>query len=302
MANEREILRAFLDAGAHVVPRGLTGPGDDVALVRMDVDAEEFLALTTDAIEEGVHFREGWLSWEDLAFKAVSVTVSDLAAASAEPVALLLSLAWPRRHDAAAAARLGAAMREACAAFGCPLIGGDTDVREGPLRLEATALGRTRSPLARSGARAGDAIFVSGPLGGAALAVEALEAGSAEVARAARDPHFADALRCFRRPVARLDVARAVRGRCHAAIDLSDGLLPDLRALASASGLAARLVVGDVPRHPAVPEARTDDLVLSGGEDYELLLAGPASLEGAHPALRRIGALAEGTPGEVTLA
>lgn len=288
MAREAEILDAFFRERAR--PRD-----EDGALL---APSQGQLVLTTDALEEGVHFRDGWLAVEDLAWKALAVNLSDLAAMGAEPVGYLLALAWPERLGADDAAALGAALAEREGAWGCPLLGGDTDVRDGALRLDVTMIGRTDSPILRSGGRAGDTLFVSGPLGGAAAVVERRLAGRPIDGAL---PAWSDALRCFGRPVPRLDLARQLIGRATALIDLSDGLRPDASRLALASGLSARLDLARVPRHPAVAAVDPgafERLCLGGGEDYELLVAGPrelADLEGLLP----VGRLETGPAGLV---
>lgn len=301
MAGEKDILKALLSRARAPLGPGVVGPGDDGAVLPASLLAGDSLVLTCDALEEGVHFRRGWLSFEDLAHKLLAVNLSDAAAMGAEPVGLLVAAAWSVRDGDGAARRFSHALEEACAAARCPLLGGDTDVRDAPLRLEATMIARSASPLLRSGGRAGDVLFVSGPLGGAALAVRAWERGAPlDAGNAAQ----ADALRCFRRPRPRLDVSRHVASRSHAGIDLSDGLRSDASRLARASGLAARIETSAIPRHPALAVLDAADalgLLLDGGEDYELLLAGDALL-GQEPGLTPVGMLVTGEPGDVSFA
>jgi thiamine-monophosphate kinase len=307
MARDREVLAALLGGlgpwgglratSGHPapLPRGSIAAGDDAAVLPASMLRDGSIVLACDGLEEDVHFREGWFSLEDLAWKALAVSLSDLAAMAAEPVAFLLALSWPEHRRIEEARKLGTALATTARRFECPLVGGDVDVTNGPLRLSVTTLGSCRTPLLRSGGQAGDRLFVTGPLGGAAFAVSALLAGAA-----LDDQHEpgASALRALRRPMPRLDVARALQGRAHAAIDLSDGLLDDTRHLASASGLAAFVHLPSIPRHPAVTPSRARELALEGGEDYELLLAGPPDL-GRLPSLTEVGALLEGDPGHV---
>lgn len=287
MAREAAVLDAFFSRRSR--PRD-----DDAAILPRAPDGAS-LVLATDALEEGVHFREGWLSLEDLAWKLLAVNLSDIAAMGAEPSGYLLSLAWPETWPVGDAAVLGAALEAAERAWACPLLGGDTDMRPGSARLEAAIVGHARHPVLRSTGRSGDGLYVTGPLGGAAAVVERLLAG---LPIDPADPAWSDALARFRRPVPRLDAARSVRARASASIDLSDGLLPDAGRLALASGLAAVIDVSRVPLHPVVARDRVHALGLEGGEDYELLVAGDDSLDGA-PGLVRVGSLEAGVPGSV---
>jgi thiamine-monophosphate kinase len=289
VAFEEKLLRALLQPPRIPLPAGIVGPGDDACVVPVGGSVGRLLA-SCDALEEGVHFRQGWLSLEDLAHKLVAVNLSDVAAMGGEPFGILASIAWPSRRSRDDAERFGRALQDACEAHACPLLGGDTDVRDAPLRVEATVLARCERPLLRSGGRAGDRLFVSGPLGGAALAVASWDGVPL--------PEGDDALGRFRRPVPRLDVGRAVRDLATAAIDLSDGLRSDAARLAASSGLAARLHAHRVPLHPSVPDADRE-LALSGGEDYELLVAGPAEMVSACAGLVEIGELVHGEPGRL---
>ena len=232
-----------------------------------------------------MHFLADWQPIPQLGRRLLASCLSDLAACGAEPVGYLLAVAWPAARGAEEAAALAAALREAEAEFSCPLLGGDTDVRPGTLRLEATVLGRVKEPLLRSGAQAGDRLFVSGPLGAAAAVVTARLAGESLEGRGA---DWEDAELRFLRPEPRLALGRRLQGRAHAVIDLSDGLLEDAARMAIASGLDIQVDSARVPVHPAAGL----ELALAGGEDYELLVAGPESLAEDCPELVPIGHLA----------
>ena len=285
MAREAGILEALLEGGAGLGP-GWVGPGDDCCVLPPSAPGDGRLCLSVDALEEGVHFLADWQEPAELAHRLLAACLSDLAACGALPLGYLLSVAWPESRDAAHASALAAALREAERELGCPLLGGDTDVRAGALRLEATVLGRADAPLLRSTARAGDRLFVSGPLGGAAAVVSAWLAGES---LEGRGEAWADAERRFRRPVPRLELGRRLAGRASAGIDLSDGLLPDLERLAAASGLDAVVETARLPIH----EAAGLELALAGGEDYELLVAGPPELAEEFAELVEVGRLVE---------
>ena len=286
---ESDRIRALLGGGA-ADPRLRVGPGDDAAVIGD-------LVLSTDLTVEGVHFRRAWLTLQEIGHRAVTVAVSDLAAMGADPVAVFLSLALPDRDEGVEAARaLGDGARAAAARAGATLAGGDLTRSPGPLVADVVAVGRTSDPVLRSTARAGDDLWVTDFLGGAAGAVSAWESG-AEPSAALRARFVA--------PTPRLGLLRRLReaGWVTAALDLSDGLLADAGHLAAASGLRARVEADRVPVAPALGglgPAEALRLALEGGEDYELLFAAPpearAALEGhGSTRLTRVGALVPGT-------
>ena len=264
------------------------GIGDDCAV--LDPPSGERLVVSTDASVEDVHFRRDWLTAEEIAHRATVSALSDLAAMAAAPLGILLALAVPERWRGeldALADGVGAAARAA----GAPILGGDLTGGDA-LALTVTVLGSTPRPLERRGAWPGDALYVTGELGGPAAALRAwLGGGNPAPAHRAR----------FARPTPRLAEARwlAAHGAT-AAIDLSDGLAADARHLAAASAAALRL---DVDAVPLLAGATLDD-ALAGGEEYELLVAAPASLDVAAFAARfgvpltRVGYVAPaGAPG-----
>ena len=226
----------------------VTGTADDGAQLG------DGLVATQDALVEDVHFRLEWTSWRDLGYKAAAVNLSDLAALGAEPMALLVALAAPADADADDVVALYQGLGEA----GVPVVGGDT-TRGERLTLAVTALGRSERVPGRSGARPGDVLVVTGPLGGAAAGLAALEAG--------RDSPFVARLR---RPPIRLAEGRRLAASAHALMDLSDGIASDAARIAERSG--ARLVV-DVDALPLPDGLPDDEPYWTLGEDYELLAA-----------------------------
>ena len=234
------------------------GIGDDAAL--LDVPAGAKLVASTDTSVEDVHFKRGWLSAEEIGWRATTAALSDLAAMAAEPLGVLVAIAVPPRWRDDLAG-LGDGIAAAARAAGAPIVGGDTTGGE-LLTLAITVLGTARAPLTRGGARAGDTVYVTGRLGGPRSALRAWALG--------RTPAAAFRER-FAHPTARLAEARwlAANG-ARAAIDLSDGLAADLRHLAAASGVHIALDVGAIPALPGVD----DDDVLAGGEEYELVVTG----------------------------
>ena len=200
------------------------------------------LVVTQDALVESVHFRLDWISWRDLGWRAAAVNLSDLAASGATPQGLVVSLAAP--PDTAVEEVL--ALYEGMAETEVPVIGGDTSRAE-RVTLSVTALGRSQRVPGRGGARPGDRLVVTGPLGGAGAAF--------------REQRYV-------RPPLRLEEGRELAVHASAMLDLSDGLAVDARHIAERS--RCRLVV-DLDRVPLAPEARLEDLGF--GEDYELLAA-----------------------------
>jgi thiamine-monophosphate kinase len=245
--------------------------------------------LATDLLVAGVHFDELLGTLEDVGYKALMVTVSDFAAMGVRPSYALVSIAAPPGTDVDL---LGAGLAEAAGETGCVVVGGDL-AQSAVLVLSTAVFGVAEPggapPLMRSGARPGDHLFVTGPLGRSAAGLRLLRAAggpitagtdttsaatsasttSAGTTSAGRSrPPVPDLVRAHRRPVARLAEGEAARrSGVGAAIDLSDGLVADLRHLAEASGVGADL--DTVP----VAEGATRDEALSGGEDYELLVA-----------------------------
>jgi thiamine-monophosphate kinase len=227
---------------AELERRGLVhGVEHDAAVVGDD------LVVTQDALVEGVHFRLDWLEWRELGFRAAAVNLSDLAASGALPVGLLVTLAAPGGTDLADVV----AFYEGIAETGALVIGGDTTAAP-QVVVSVTALGRSPRVPGRTGARPGDLLVVSGPLGAAGAAF--------------REQRYV-------RPPLRLGEGRALAAEAHAMLDLSDGLAVDAGHLANRSRV--RCVV-DLDRVPLAPAATLDDLGF--GEDYELLAATSDSL------------------------
>jgi len=246
------------------------GGGDDCAFVQI---GGERLALSIDLSVEGTHFRLGWMSPLEVGWRATSAALSDLAAVAATPAGVLVSLAvpteWPAEHVTDLMDGVGAA----AGAVGAQVWGGDL-ARGERVTVDVCAIGRLAgAPLLRSGAQAGDELWVTGRLGGPFVALAAWNAG-AEPDAMARER--------FARPVPRIAEAQWLRERgARALIDVSDGLVPDAGHLAAASGVGWTIDADAVPLHPS---AETVDVALAGGEEYELLAAVPPGLSDADAA------------------
>lgn len=250
--------------------RGLVaGIGDDCAIVRPR--AGEDLLLTTDFVIEDVHFRRKTHTAADVGWKALARGLSDIAAMGGEARYALVSLALPEWAGARYVRGLYAGMGELGGRHGVAVIGGDVS-RSGQLTLDVVVVGAVPrgKALRRSGARAGDVLYVSGTLGHAAAS------GYRE------------------RPEARLELGRKLRGKATACMDLSDGLALDLHRLCVESGVAAELD-GVLPSAPGA----TLEQALSGGEDYELLCTIPTGVR-APAGFTRVGQVRKGRAGELT--
>jgi thiamine-monophosphate kinase len=216
------------------------------------------LVVTQDVLVESVHFRLEWTSWRDLGYKAAAVNLSDLAAMAAEPLGLLVGLAVPPETGDAAILEL----YEGVAEVGVPIVGGDTTAA-GQLSVSVTAVGRSERVPGRAGARVGNVLVVTGPLGGAAAGLYALEHGL---------EGFGELVERHRRPPLRLEEGRRLGPSAHALIDLSDGILSDAGRIAERSRCRLVIDVDSLPRAPRL-EKVADLPFWTMGEDYELLAA-----------------------------
>jgi thiamine-monophosphate kinase len=255
----------------------LAGPGsldlsDDAAVLTPPPDRE--LVIAADAMVGGVHFLPD--DPADLVGKKLLRTnLSDLAAMGAEPLGYLMTVSAPTTTPdawfAAFAAGLAADQKE----FGVTLLGGDTTSTPGPISLSLTILGTVRpgQAIRRAGAAPGDAIWVSGTIGDGALGLLAAT-GRLD------DPTGTLADR-YRRPRPRLDLGKRLHGIASAGMDVSDGLVQDLGHICRASNVAAEIDAASVPLSDAARTARLLERCLTGGDDYELLLAVPPAREAA---------------------
>ena len=280
--------------------RVIAGIGDDAAVWRVG----GVQAATTDTMVEGVHFRATTSSWADVGWKAWVSNVSDIAAMGGTPFAGLVTLGLPSDLEVSDIDALYDGMLEACAVYRTELMGGDIVGSPVPFITVAMTGVCSATPLTRSAARPGDALAVTGPLGASRGGLLLLENG------AALDTPERQALAlAHRRPAARTDagvVLRRLGVRC--AMDLSDGLAADLPKLAKASGVALQIEIEQVPVADALrsefrPEALR--MALGGGEDYELLFAGPGDLVRSAvaeiPGSAVIGKVMEGLVGRIEL-
>jgi thiamine-monophosphate kinase len=258
------------------------GIGDDCALLAPAPGMQ--LAISSDMLVEGRHFLST-VSPEALGHKALAVNLSDLAACGAKPVAFTLALSMPR-VDEAWLEGFSRGLFALADAHGCPLIGGDTTA--GPLNICITVFGHVPvgQALLRSGAKAGDDIYVSGLPGQARLALEAFR-GNMSLS----EEDFALTRARMERPTPRVALGQALRGIASSAIDVSDGLLGDLGHILKASGAGAEIDLNAIDSIALDAYfIRTQgqfgiefmrSMVLSGGDDYELVFTAPAALRDA---------------------
>jgi thiamine-monophosphate kinase len=260
------------------------GSGDDAAVLVPTPGRR--LVVTTDVLVEGRHFSAALSQPADWGWKAVAVNCSDVAAMGALPRWLVLALTVPEGTPVSQLDAVYAGIGEACRAFAVDLVGGDTSL--GPaLSLAVTAIGEAEQVVTRSGARPGDRLAVSGPLGAAAAGLALLRRD---------DPAAAELLAAFpalaaahRRPCPDLGAGpRLARAGVTAMLDVSDGLAGDALHLAEASGTGLEIEEALVPLAPGVRQAaellERDPvaLAIAGGEDYVLAVALPS---GADPAV-----------------
>jgi len=249
------------------VVRSPRGPGDDCAVLPAGAGA---LCVTTDAVVENVHFTRAHFSLGEVGHKALAVNLSDLAAMGARPEWFLCALGLPAGFTLAQTRQLGRGMAKLARTHRIRLAGGNLTTASA-LSVTLTAAGRVGAggALLRSGARPGDALYVSGSLGDARLGLSLLETA----------PRSAPALR-QKCPIPRVGLGLVAARFARAAIDVSDGFAQDLGHLCAASGVRAEVWLGRLPlsaalvRHLPDPDAAAL-FAAAGGEDYELLLAVP---------------------------
>ncbi len=264
----------------HQGPAIVTGIGDDAAVLAPPAGCE--VLLSTDAMVEGRHFRRDWMSQRQIGARAAAAALSDIAAMGGQAQAILCTLCIDPHIRIEEAEDLFIGMQALAERFGAGLAGGDIVAARGPMILDIVAVGtaRTSCTWRRSGAREGDRLLLTGCLGDAAAAVDLLASDDAISIDC-----FPNLLRALAEPIPRLDVARllAANSAIHAAIDTSDGLLQDSGHIAEASGVGLQINAADVPVSRELLDCarllRRDPLgwAVSGGEDFELLLAVEAS-------------------------
>jgi thiamine-monophosphate kinase len=283
LTSEWDLIAALSREFGPAPPQVILGIGDDCAALALD--GADYLLWTVDTLVEGVHFNLAYTSLAQLGWKSLTVNLSDIAAMGGEPRQALLSLGWPPARDRRQALEFAAGLAQAAREYGVAVIGGDTVASPGSLIVTVTLTGRVPAAqmLRRSGAKIGDLIFVTGPLGEAAAGLEILRQGlelDPDLQKPLMEAHL--------RPRPHLKAGRllAQGGLATALIDISDGVATDLYHICQASGVGALVGAAEVPVSTLVREAGPQmgrdplELALTGGEDYLLLFTCPAETAG----------------------
>lgn len=284
--NEFELIARYFQS-SHYGDDVLLGVGDDAAVV--DVPVGYKLVTSVDTIVEGVHFPHNSAA-EDIAYRALAVNLSDMAAMGAIPKWFTLSLCIPT-IDETWVNGFAWSLKALASQFNVQLVGGDTV--KGPLNISVQILGVVEQDrwLTRSGAKSGDLIVVSGKPGEAAGGLRLLLNAQSSLHDSHHEQQLIDR---FLRPMPRVSLGRALRTFATAAMDVSDGLLTDLKKLCAASNCGAHLQLNDLPTSSLLtamfdPE-QCEQLILNGGDDYELLFTiSPSSLPQLNMIAKSVG-------------
>lgn len=275
--NEREIITLLAGMTGQKIPELICGIGDDCAVIRKN--GELSWLVTMDTLVETVHFDRSWHPPDKLGRKTVAVNVSDIAAMGGQPLFAFLSIALPAGFPQDWFLDFSRGITSACQQYGCILAGGDTVRTPSAITLTLTVIGEVRSDrvLMRDGARVGDTVWISGFLGRAAAGLELCRTGRSDLAG------VNDLIDAHLDPQPRLKLGQmlAESGLVNAMMDLSDGLATDLAHLCYRSGVGATIEPDRIPAAEALLSAAAilqqepQALMLSGGEDYELLFTAP---------------------------
>lgn len=290
---EEALLERMRDLFEVPVSSVAVGIGDDAAVIEPPT-AQSQEVWTTDLMAEGIHFQTTWQTARELGRKSLAVNLSDIASMGASPRYALLSLACHPQTRVDFVMGICEGIKELATETGVAIIGGDTSASGEGLIISITVGGvvpRGEATL-RSGARTGDRICVTGYIGCAAAGLRVVEAGASEA--------WPELRRSFVSPIARISAGTAAReAGVTAMTDLSDGLASDLKHICDQSLVGAVVAFEDILIHPELRQSTAgngwdlEDLVLTGGEDYELLFTLPL---GRHDELSRAIEQAAGVP------
>ena len=260
MTDEFDLIATIVDAlgDATTSENVVLGPGDDAAVLRLPPAHE--LVVSTDTLVEGRHYPAD-ASPELVGYRALAVSVSDLAAMGAEPVAAVVSLTAKRLTERWAGA-FARGIAEAARAFQTPIVGGNLARGDANICVAVHGSVPQGESLTRAGARAGDDLYVTGQIGGAGLA---LRSGLLK-AQSISDVEPGSAQGRYWLPQPRLAVGQRLRGVASATIDVSDGLASDVEHICDASGVGCDIDLGDVPVFPGSDPTAA----VCAGDDYEL--------------------------------
>lgn len=277
MLNEFDLIQHFFNQEPSNRKDVILGIGDDAALLQMSLGQQ--LVVTTDTLVSGRHFSEN-TSPADIGYKALAVSLSDLAAMGAEPAWILLALTLPNANEIWLK-KFSDGFFPLMQRFQLQLVGGD--MTQGPLTITVQALGFVPpgKALCRIGAYAGDRIYVTGTLGDAGLALETI---SKEDSLGLTSSQILAVMQRLNRPEPRVEIGLALRNIASSTIDISDGLAADLGHILSVNQVGAILQLEKLPLSDSVralPPERAWQLALSSGDDYELCFTVPESQERA---------------------
>ena len=284
----------FAVPGGISAPAEVKGIGDDCAVIPIldgstvcPSTAEGFhskdeILFSTDLLMEGVHFLREESSPEDIGWKAAAVNLSDIAAMGGTPTATFLSIALPKDAQGEWAERFVAGYAQISKQYGVPLLGGDTTSSLRDIAINVGVMGKCPAgkALCRDGAKVGDTVFVSGPLGDSAGGLQVILKG---VERCAEESILVEH---HKRPAPRIQEGKALRetGLVGAMMDISDGIASDLRHILKASGVGAEIDLATLPISEELAAACQKhgwdayELAAGGGEDFELLFTAPAEI------------------------
>ncbi len=264
--DEFELIQTYF-VRSDEAPGVITGIGDDGAVLQ-PASGREIISVI-DTLVEGIHFPDGTDPF-DIGYRAVAVNLSDIAAMGGRPRWMTLALTLPSAEESWVS-RFAEGLHAAATEYRVALVGGDTTLGKSlVVSVQVTGDVATGAAIKRSGAQAGDQIFVTGTVGDAAAGLELLSAGRPQQYLSSR----------FLRPNARVDYGQALTGIATAAIDLSDGLFADLSKLLTASGVGGVLQIEKLPLSKQLGELFDLEaqrrFALTGGDDYELCFTAPA--------------------------
>lgn len=272
--NEFEVISKYFK---HLSPEQkgvIIGPGDDAACLQLPPN--HLLLVSTDTLVANRHFLTSWDAY-DIAYKAIMVNVSDIAAMTVKPLWLTMSLTLPEIQEIWIE-KFSLGMKNALEICGVSLVGGD--LTKGPLTINVTIHGSAPKKLItlRSGAKPGDVIYVSGRLGGPSLAVKSIQENQSE------DKVQKELVTLLKNPQPRIDLTNLLQKYATSSIDISDGLSSDLKHICDASHVGALIQESAIPVHPLVQAkepAQAIQYALDGGDEYELCFTVPALKEKA---------------------
>lgn len=283
--DEFDLIRRYFDRDGEM-PGVAVGVGDDGAVLTPDPAKQQIQVI--DTLVEGVHFPAGTKA-ADIAYRAVAVNLSDIAAMGADPRWMTLALTLSDSSEQWVAA-FSSGLFAAADKYQVALVGGDTT--SGPIvTVTVTITGEveTGAALLRSGAKVGDTIFVTGTLGDAAAGLDLLQRGEPDEFLVQR----------FLRPTPRITTGQALLGKANSAIDISDGFAGDLKKLLTASGVGGEIDIDKLPLSESLRKRFTPDeqqqLALCGGDDYELCFTAAREAVKDIPGITAIGTVREST-------